>query len=263
MRTGAPLAAALAVLLTLAGTALADHPAGDPAGAVASEAILGARAAAVAPPSNQVRPEVSGKLREGEVVLALPGLWRGEEPLRFANRWERCDARRCSSTGTTGFLTQLVAADVGKRMRAVVTGSNDAGAVTVLSPQSATVRPRLQRMNPFPVVALRGYITRRGIFVSRLAARAPAGSKLRVTCRGRACPFRRASARFRRGVVAVRRMHRRTLPTGTVFSLRITQGENRVGKYTRFRVRRGRRPARLDRCLVPDERSPSRCEPPE
>jgi hypothetical protein len=149
-------------------------------------------------------------------------------------------------------------------MRAVITASNEAGAVAAISPQTDLVKPKLQRMDPFPVVALRGYITRRGIFVTRLATRAPIGSTVQVVCRGRRCPFRRYRARFRRGFVAVRRMHGRVLPPGTVFSLRVTQGENRIGKYTRFRVRGGRRrPARIDRCLVPDRRSPSRCEPAE
>ena len=260
MRTGILLMAALAA--AIAAPALADRPARSAAGAseVATAAQLHpARPAVRVPPSNRVAPEVSGSLREGQVVLTLPGIWNGDPPLRFSNRWERCDARRCTPTGQTGFLTRLVAADVGRRMRTQVTASNDAGTATASSRQSGLVRPRLRWIDPFPVVGLRGIITRRGVYVSRLAVRAPRGALLRVSCRGRGCPYRRSSARFRRGLVLVRRMHRRTLAVNTVFSLSITQGEDRIGKYTRFRVRSRRRPARIDRCLVAGDTSPSRC----
>ena len=260
MRTGVSFPAALAVAIIAAITALVW----DPGGGTTSTASGSGRAAAVVPPSNTVPPEVSGTLRDGEVILGLPGLWNGDTPIRFTSRWERCDAERCTATpGRVGFVTRLITADVGWRMRTAVTASNDARSVTVYSRPSAIVKPKLSWITPFPVVALRGLITRRGVYVTRLAARAPRGSTLRVTCIGRGCPYRRATARFRRGVVTARRMHRRTLAFNTVFSLRITHGENRIGKYTRFRVRPRRKPARIDRCLSPDKPSPSPCEPPE
>ena len=226
---------------------------------LAAAPCANAAGARVERPSNHSPPEVGGTLREREVLLAFPGMWKGGLPMQFSSRWERCDADRCSSTGQAGFVMRLGAADVGKRMRAAVTASNEAGSVVSLSRQSGIVRPRLQEMRPFPVVALRGYITRSGIFVSRLAARAPIGSRLQLTCRGRGCPYRSRAATFQRGFVAVRKMHGRTLGVGTQIALRITQGQDRIGKYTRFRVRKGRRPARVDRCLNPDRRAPISC----
>lgn len=213
---------------------------------------------AVVRPSNLAPPAVIGTLREGEIIGALPGRWSGSGPLRFTNRWERCDADGCAFTGQTGFLTRLVRADVGKRMRAVVTASNSAGAATAPSARSAIVKPKLRRISPFPVVEIRGVIARHGTYVSRLAVRAPRGSTLRLTCHGRGCPYRRATMRSRHGLVVVRSLHARTLAVDTTLSLSITQGE-RIGKYTRFRVRRRGKPARVDRCLVPGKGAPSRC----
>lgn len=210
-------------------------------------------------PRNEVPPEVSGTLREGEVILNSPGRWTGSEPLRYSNRWERCGSDGCTAVREErGFLLRLVGADVGRRMRGVVTASNRLGSLTVIGLQSGLVKPRLHPIDPFPVVALRGYVTKRGTLVTRLAVRAPAGSTLRLTCRGPGCPLKRALMLFRRHFVAVRSIRGRTIGDGALIELRVTNGD-RIGKYTRFRFRRNRRPARLDRCTSPDSPSPVRC----
>ena len=210
-------------------------------------------------PDNELPPEVSGLLREGQVVLASPGRWTGSEPFSFRNRWERCDSQRCSPVADhTGFLYRLVPEDVGKRMRAVVTASNRAGSRTALGLQSALVKGRLKPIEPFPTVAIRGYVTRRGTLLTRLAARAPAGSTMRLKCRGDGCPFRAARFAFRRHFVAVKALRGRTMGNDSVIELRVVKGDT-IGKYSRFRFRRGRRPARIDRCVSPDDPSPIRC----
>ena len=58
--------------------------------------------------------------------------------------------------------------------------------------------------------------------------------------------------------VRVRRFARRILRPGSVVQVWVTRpGE--IGKYTRLRIRSGKRPVRVDRCLMPGSRRPARC----
>ena len=120
----------------------------------------------------------------------------------------------------------------------------------------------LRPLFPFPVVRLSGTITGAGIRVRRLTVNAPAGARTAVQCRGPRCPFRlrgyvhRAAAAA--GVLTVRRMYGRVLPAKTVLQVFVTRA-GAIGRYTRFRVRSGKPPARLDRCLVSASRRPVSC----
>ena len=206
-------------------------------------------------------PSLEGKLREGERIRMQPGLWSGIEPFTFTNRWERCDAHRCVPTGTTGPNHLLGPADVGKRMRARVTASNSSGSTSAFSMQSAIVRrraPAWERMNPFPRIEISGFIVRGGVHLRRLAVRAPRSSTVRVYCRGRTCPGRAWRERMRSDLLVVRRMRGQFLRAGTIIEMRVTAA-GKIGKYTRFRIRRGVKPARVDHCLVPRQSKPARC----
>jgi len=214
-------------------------------------------------PSALVAPTVEGKLREGEIILASPGIWIGSAPVTFSNQWERCDTQRCVPTGELRFLKRLEKEDVGMHVRARVTASNGAGETPVYTQQSATVKPRIpryERLKPFPVIVISGTITGPEVRLRRLAVRAPRGSTLSVTCRGEGCPYRSARGRLRTNLFLVRRMLRRPLEAGTVIELRVT-ARDKIGKFTRFRILRDRKPARMDRCLVPAQPRPSRCSP--
>jgi PKD repeat protein len=112
-------------------------------------------------------------------------------------------------------------------------------------------------------VRITGNLTKRGhTRIKRLYVRAPRGAKIVVRCsdrrarrlgckvrtirttsRGRPVRFRKLEGVFRAGTrvtVAVRR-------------------DGVIGRYTRFSVRQGRPPARIERCLQPRARGPSRC----
>ena len=54
-----------------------------------------------------------------------------------------------------------------------------------------------------------------------------------------------------------RRLEHR-LRSGTVIELFVTE-RGTIGKYTRFRVRRGHRPTRVDACLLPGSSKPRPC----
>jgi hypothetical protein len=57
--------------------------------------------------------------------------------------------------------------------------------------------------------------------------------------------------------VRLRSLQRR-LRAGTVVKIFVRK-QGKIGKYTRFRIVRGRPPLRIDRCLVPGKKKPVRC----
>jgi hypothetical protein len=138
------------------------------------------------------------------------------------------------------------------------------------SPKS-TPRPGLRVLNPFPVVRIAGRITSRGTLVRLLRIDAPAGSKVAIRCSGRGCPFAKKVSQARHAPPAglsgpqartARRVRVRTLERllrpGVIVRIFITRAEA-IGKYTRFRIRRGAPPARVDRCLNPGSWRPIQC----
>ena len=58
-------------------------------------------------------------------------------------------------------------------------------------------------------------------------------------------------------LVRFRRFERR-LPAGVTLEIFVRQA-GKIGKYTRFLIRAGKPPARIDRCLVPGRTRPVRC----
>ena len=124
-----------------------------------------------------------------------------------------------------------------------------------LPPPPAAKRP--VPMRPFPIVRIAGVVLPNGARIRILSVRAPRGSSVRVRCRGRGCP---AAAVARTSATRLVRFHRfeRTLRAGVRLELFVRQA-GKVGKYTRFTIRGGKPPARLDRCLMPGKRRPVRC----
>jgi hypothetical protein len=123
-------------------------------------------------------------------------------------------------------------------------------------------------MSPFPVVRIAGRVSRRGARIRRLSIAAPPGTSLRVRCSGRGCPFKRlnhtVSMRASAGALPptrltrVRRLEGRVLRTGAVLRVFVTRSDV-IGKYTRFRIRKGKPPARHDLCLIPSATKPVGC----
>jgi large repetitive protein len=131
-------------------------------------------------------------------------------------------------------------------------------------PAATLVGPRL--LDPFPRVRIRGVTTRRGARIDLLHVSAPAGTKILVRCKGRACPRPRKNRLLRFGARRVPRLHvvsmpsykRRYLPAGTVLEVFVTK-KGMIGKYTRFRIRRTKPPLRTDRCTVPGVARARKC----
>jgi PKD repeat protein len=141
--------------------------------------------------------------------------------------------------------------------------STPVGTVPTPGPVGSPV-DELRSIVPFPIVRIRGRTDPRGARVSLLAVRAPAGVKVTLRCRGVDCPAPRAvrrvttagtkatgSARFRRFETHLR--------AGTVLEIFATQ-PGRLGKYTRFTIRRLLPPRRKDRCVMPGTLRAASCQ---
>jgi hypothetical protein len=125
------------------------------------------------------------------------------------------------------------------------------------------VSPTAPLMQPFPVVRLTGAVTAFGVKLKVLrVSQVPAGAHITVHCRGRGCPIRtagRLAVAGKQGVVPVEfRRFERSLNAGVTLEILVSKpGE--IGKYTRFTIRRGKLPVRLDMCLDPTGVRPLVC----
>ena len=115
--------------------------------------------------------------------------------------------------------------------------------------------PRL--LSPFPIVRLAGIVTHVGTRIRLLEVRAPKGAQALVRCRGRGCPVKRAEKLIGRAPVRFAAFER-LMPAQVVLEVLVRKGD-RIGKYTRFKLRRNRRPQRTDGCLWPGTTRMARC----
>jgi hypothetical protein len=127
------------------------------------------------------------------------------------------------------------------------------------APPSTPVPPAapVRLLSPFPVVRLHGVLTGDRTRVVRLTIQAPPAARVTVRCGGTSCPFRRTSRIVKRELVRVRRLERSLRP-GTVIEVLVSR-TGRIGKYTRFVMRKGDVPKRIDLCLWPGASAGTPC----
>ena len=123
----------------------------------------------------------------------------------------------------------------------------------VPAPQVVTATPKL--MKPAPLVRIRGWLTRRGARITLLTVRAPRAAKISVSCSGIGCP-RVAPAQV--ADLTRLRAYEGMLRAGARLVIRVTM-PGYVGKHTLIRIRRGKQPIRVDRCLYPGTKGPTEC----
>lgn len=121
-------------------------------------------------------------------------------------------------------------------------------------------------LSPFPLVRISGTLTSSGARIRLLSVRAPRGAVVRVIVRP-ACGKARRSRRCRvlhasgtvgrRAVIGFRGLAR-AYRSGTVIVVLVGRSD-RIGKYTRFTIVRGKAPRRVDQCLMPGATRGSRC----
>jgi hypothetical protein len=173
----------------------------------------------------------------------------------IAQQWDLDnDGAFDDASGATASRTFAPAGTYIVRLRAVDRTLNEA-----VTAQAVIVRepPATPLLTPFPVVQMAGRVTRQGTRI-RLSVLAPDGATLNIRCRGRGCPLRRQTrtARFDQAsfgsgtrLIRLRRLSRHTLRPGTVVKIFVTK-PGMIGKYARFKMRRGKPPRRTDACVV-------------
>ena len=117
-----------------------------------------AAATSSAAPKNTAPPTISGTPKVGQTLAVDPGSWSGN-PTSFAYQWQRCDAdvAACSNlVGATGKTYGLPIADLGYRLRVVVTAHNAKGSATATSAITTVVAPVATITNHRPTVTILG-----------------------------------------------------------------------------------------------------------
>ena len=113
-------------------------------------------------------------------------------------------------------------------------------------------------MRPFPVVRIAGRLTRRGAHLTIVSVAAPRGARIGVRCAPRRCKVKPYVGTVRGKKAKHVARFERSFRAGVRIVVRVSSSR-RIGKYTRLKIRRGRKPARVDRCLVPGTRAPQKC----
>jgi hypothetical protein len=92
-------------------------------------------------PSNSVKPAVSGTAQPGSELTVSNGTW-SPTPTSYAYQWQRCasDGTNCLNVaGATGKTYGVRSADIGDRLRSLVTAHDSSGETTVASSTSDVV----------------------------------------------------------------------------------------------------------------------------
>lgn len=142
--------------------------------------------------------------------------------------------------------------------------TNTAGLSSTATGTILVSAPPVTVMQPFPVVRILGSDNSRGTKIALLTVAAPLGATVKVKCRGPGCPSSGVSVRTvshvgsdRTGVIAFPR-YQRLLRAGAALEISVAKA-GEIGKYTRFSVRRGKLPTRVDECLSAAGTSPIVC----
>ena len=117
-----------------------------------------AAATSSAAPKNTSLPTISGTPKVGGTLTAAPGSWSGN-PTSFAYQWQRCDAdvAACANiVGATATTFAVPLADVGYRLRVVVTAKNAKGSTSATSAITTIVVPATPITNHRPTVTILG-----------------------------------------------------------------------------------------------------------
>ena len=109
-------------------------------------------------PVNTVLPAISGTTTAGQQLSTTDGTWTGSPTPAYTYQWRQCDntgAGCADIPSATNSTYTLVAGDVGKTIRVVVTGTNGSGNSSATSTQTAVVQaaPSAPVNSALPVIS--------------------------------------------------------------------------------------------------------------
>lgn len=93
-------------------------------------------------PSNTAAPTVSGTAQEGQTLTASTGTWASNSATTYTYQWQRCNSTGAACAdiaGATGQTYTVAAADVGNRVRVLVTAKNSDGSSSAPSSPTAVI----------------------------------------------------------------------------------------------------------------------------
>ncbi|HWX08468.1 MAG TPA: hypothetical protein VNY33_00695, partial [Gaiellaceae bacterium] len=108
-------------------------------------------------PVRGAAPSIFGTTQTGSLLSATNGTWTGASATGYSYAWQRCDSAgsNCNPIGATSTTYAPVQADVGGRLRIVVTASNAAGSTasnlsnaTAVVTQAGVVNPPVNATYP-------------------------------------------------------------------------------------------------------------------
>ena len=198
-------------------------------------------------------------------VQASNGAWAATfatlSPGTYTARAEQLDD--AGNTGNSEPATFTVTTPTHLTPPSVITPAVPPPTFSAFAGTITPTRPTVSLMQPFPIVRFAGTQTASGVRLRLLTVQQlPAGAQIAVRCRGRGCPLKsavRLTVSGRRGVAPVEfRGFERFLRSGITLEVLVSK-PGQIGEYTRFVIRRGKLPERVDMCLDPAPVKPLVC----
>jgi hypothetical protein len=139
--------------------------------AAGTSAAVSGPTAVVAPPGSAPnatkQPDPHGTFQVGQTIDVDAGTWSGTAPITFSFQWQRCSGTGASCaniSGATGQTFLLTVADVGAKLRAVVTAKNAVGSNSAVSNLTPTiVAPGTPTNTVAPSIGNAGALTAGGV----------------------------------------------------------------------------------------------------
>jgi Ig domain of plant-specific actin-binding protein len=107
-------------------------------------------------PVNTALPAISGTTTVGSTLTTSTGTWTSATTITYTYVWQRCDSNGNNCAAISGATSQtyvLTAADVGHKLRSVVTATNAAGGTSATSSPSAAITASAPAVTTAPAIS--------------------------------------------------------------------------------------------------------------
>jgi alpha-tubulin suppressor-like RCC1 family protein len=209
-------------------------------------------------------PVLSGSAIVGRKLTSSPGVWSGSLE-SFSFHWQRCSVAGggcVSIPGAAEASYSVTRADLGRRLRALVTASNGARSASAASGVSRIVGGVVKSKITWEF----GYTRRYTRVAKLLLRRLPVGASIEVRCIGDGCPFTRVrcatagcrprgSAKHSSELSLTSLFTGRRLAPGAEITVTVTV-PNWIARQFTFTAHAGTAPSVQPQCLPPGSTTP-------